>query len=142
MLIALLVLLLLNMMFVQIWYLPDGMRAFQDPTEVEWIEDKNWSLRLDDGWDLKQVSPLLDCSCCAFFVCCVPFHRLTSCCSARSVCKAPSHDLAVLHIRGHAPLYVLYVCVVAEMWTCAFMSMFDCLCGCWWSGPVSSWGDA
>eukprot|EP00775_Hariotina_reticulata_P008536 gene8536-8718_t len=37
----------------KIWYLPDGMRAFQDPTEVEWIEDKHWALRLDDGWDLK-----------------------------------------------------------------------------------------
>jgi len=43
----------------QIWYLPDGMRAFQDPTEVEWIEDKNWALRLDDGWDLKLVSCMM-----------------------------------------------------------------------------------
>lgn len=39
----------------KIWYLPEGMRAFQDPTVVEWIEDKNWSLRLDEGWDLQQV---------------------------------------------------------------------------------------
>jgi hypothetical protein len=39
----------------QIWYLPDGMRCFQDPTEVEWIEDKLWSQRLDEGWDLAQV---------------------------------------------------------------------------------------
>lgn len=39
----------------QIWYLPDGMRCFQDPTEVEWIEDKLWSNRLDEGWDLQQV---------------------------------------------------------------------------------------
>lgn len=42
----------------KIWYLPDGMRAFQDPTVVEWIEDKNWSLRLDEGWDLQQVGLL------------------------------------------------------------------------------------
>ncbi|KAF8054588.1 SPP2 [Scenedesmus sp. PABB004] len=39
----------------KIWYLPDGMRAFQDPTEVEWIEDTNWSRRLDEGWDLQQA---------------------------------------------------------------------------------------
>jgi hypothetical protein len=39
----------------QIWYLPDGMRCFQDPTEVEWIEDKLWSQRLDEGWDLAEV---------------------------------------------------------------------------------------
>jgi hypothetical protein len=31
------------------------MRCFQDPTEVEWIEDKLWSQRLDEGWDLAQV---------------------------------------------------------------------------------------
>lgn len=39
----------------KIWYLPDGMRCFQDPTEVEWIEDKLWSNRLDEGWDLQQA---------------------------------------------------------------------------------------
>eukprot|EP00879_Flechtneria_rotunda_P014431 GHRR01015079.1.p1 GENE.GHRR01015079.1~~GHRR01015079.1.p1 ORF type:complete len:701 (+),score=242.04 GHRR01015079.1:231-2333(+) len=39
----------------KIWYLPDGMRAFQDPTVVDWIEDTRWSERLDEGWDLQQA---------------------------------------------------------------------------------------
>lgn len=39
----------------KVWYLPDNVRAFTDPTEVEWIEDMAWSRRLDEGWDLKQA---------------------------------------------------------------------------------------
>lgn len=33
----------------KIWYAPEGLRAFRDPTEVEWIEDTVWSRRLDSA---------------------------------------------------------------------------------------------
>jgi hypothetical protein len=39
----------------QIWYLPEGKRAFSDPTQVEWIEDKTWARVLDEDWDITKV---------------------------------------------------------------------------------------
>lgn len=40
---------------LQIWYLPEGKRAFSDPTQVEWIEDKTWARVLDEDWDISKV---------------------------------------------------------------------------------------
>lgn len=42
---------------LQIWYLPEGKRAFSDPTQVEWIEDKTWARVLDEDWDISKVGP-------------------------------------------------------------------------------------
>lgn len=74
----------------QIWYLREGMRAFHDPTEVEWIEDKKWANRLDEGWDLQQVN----------WRCCTLGTVMWECCTL--LCLLLCHLLTLSIMRADA----------------------------------------